>query len=523
MEIRGWYHDLQQEYDTINRLTTVSLHANSKYRGVDDWVYAERGKPSSLGEIDADGYFVKPICTAIFNEEFNVTASNAWSDMGSDMAGELWNTVRGLAPYAGTVIEGLNKIVDEQKKLSDKDRAEIESSYAGVALMGLSKYAANFLTKGEISKEDAALRDNGENGEAWASKYLNSALTAQGSRYTLYQGTSTNFSNMTMKFTIIPKWSEDGYFLTVNEQLQELYPYFFGEYVPADFSKLFDKGSKSEYVASKLCWQRPPGGYQSDLQFLDAVQKGSLKLKIGAYYSLCNVVVDNISLNFSKQLVKNPKALFDNIGKSNLKFDINNQIVSPMSCDVMLTLRPCTKYSVDSLKNSIEGAGMISELNQVTDTLQNNLQAEMKKSLSAYEYIDYTPFKDGIKGKLYGTSNTISSLEVDKSINSDYINTATPIDEEVKPIDWQDMSVVEQLGDPESEEWLDSDLSDMVASDIDEFEWVDTDLLEMAASEAEEFEWEDTEFSDMLAGAPMDKEVFLQRFSKSLQGYIANN
>jgi hypothetical protein len=41
---------------------------------------------------------------------------------------------------------------------------------------------------------------------AGASEFLNSSLVVQGSRFTIYQGTNTDFANLSMKFTLFSDW-----------------------------------------------------------------------------------------------------------------------------------------------------------------------------------------------------------------------------------------------------------------------------------------------------------------------------
>lgn len=389
-EISGWYYDLQQKYDTVSRITTVSLHANSAYESKDSWSYAEKGcQHKKWGDVDEDGYFIKPLCTAILNEEMNVSANNKWSDMGEDMIGSTWDNFRThLAPFAPTVIEAIKNIVDQSDAtINDKD---LSNSTVANFMMGFAKMANKAFNGKGIHGGTA---DNSTNGEAWVAKYLNSALVSQGSRFTVYQGTDLNFSNMAMRFTLTPTWTEDGDFLTVHQQLKELYPYFFGEYVPADFHEVFGNtgatGAFADFIESKLSFQRPPGGYQSDHDNLDATQKGSLKLKLGAFYALCNVVVDNITLNFSKQLVKNPQLTYSNLDNKAISLKDPNLYISPFSCDVTLTLRPCTKYSDKALRSFVEGVGMLPELNQLASDLQTNLNSEKEVSNRLYkEYVN---------------------------------------------------------------------------------------------------------------------------------------
>lgn len=396
--LSGWYYDLFQDPGeepdkfNINRLTTVSLHANSRYLSKDNWAYSEitcnrdqdlkkRGFDKKIGEdYDEDGYFYKPICTAVLQEDFQVTIQNMWSDMGDDKIGGFINSVRAnVAPFAGTVSAGLDKMLKDQQKLSKEDK----ESFMGKALTGLVELA-HYALVGEG-------KDNQNSGQGRAAKYLNSALLVNGSKFSIYQGSNLNFNNMGMRFTVIPKWDpETGIFVTVPQQLREMYRYFFGEFIGLDDVLLDAEKDKEEAkkegreqnalfrneLASRITWQRPPGGYQADMSQLDAVQKGSLKLKIGGNYSICNVVVESAALTFSKQMVKNPRTTYERL--HNVGNVSGTDYLTPLSCDVNLMLRPCTRYSDQTFKSIIEGAGMMQEREELADKVLNNLKEGME-------------------------------------------------------------------------------------------------------------------------------------------------
>jgi len=429
--LSGWYYDLYQnimdpteedpEKTGINRLTTISLHANSVYISKDNWAYSEiannrdkmvhqRDLDPNIGEMyDEDGYFYKPICTAVLQEDFQVTVQNQWSDMGDDKLGGFVNSLRAnLAPFAGTVSEGLQKMVHSQQELIDSMSDEEKNSVTGQIITSLAWMAdkANGLVNGEG-------KDNSNHGEGRAAKYLNSALLINGSRFSIYQGSNLNFNNMGMRFTVIPKWDpETGVFITVPQQLRDMYMYFFGEYLQMDdilkdedffveaessTKKEGDKkdGKKQDRseILSRITWQRPPGGYQADMSQLDAVQKGSLKLKIGGLYTICNVVVESASLTFSKQMVKNPRATFDTLmGNDQIG---GSDYLTPLSCDVNLMLRPCTRYSDQTFKSIIEGAGMQKEKEDLAKLLVDNIKHGMEdyiKSSPSYLVYPYDNF-----------------------------------------------------------------------------------------------------------------------------------
>jgi hypothetical protein len=83
-------------------------------------------------------------------------------------------------------------------------------------------------------------------------------------------------------------------------------------------------------------------GFKANIKNVDVVQEGTLLLKFGAYYMIDNLVVENATFNFSKQMTKNPQG-YHNYG----------EILSPLYCEVTIQLRPATKYSDISLKKFV--------------------------------------------------------------------------------------------------------------------------------------------------------------------------
>ena len=75
-------------------------------------------------------------------------------------------------------------------------------------------------------------------------------------------------------------------------------------------------------------------------QQYDIIQQGTLKLKIGSLYSISNLVCNDANLVFSRQMVK-------------LKNQNGNIELSPLYCDVAISLRPVSKYSEKLLKSLV--------------------------------------------------------------------------------------------------------------------------------------------------------------------------
>jgi len=320
----GWYYDNQ----TNNPLMSVNLMTNSYYNTV-----------SEKWEIDEDGrYFVLlDSCRSILHEDFQVQINNNFSDVGQDLVGDtISSTIRNIAPYANLANEGLNIILSKKNELMKNQTFKelVEDTFFGNAIStGLDK--AGKLQK--FMKESNMDIMN----------FLNSKIITQGTQFTYYGGTSINFGNLSIKFTIFPKLI-DGIMMSVTDQINELYPYFMGKLVNFSDSQIlpeqltigdtiFNSNSLNEYIKV----QKAPLGYKSVNENIDLYrhgcgQKGTFKLLIGSYYKIGNLVLVDASLSFSKYMTKlyNPSA---------------GEEISPLYCDVILSFRPSTKYSHESL------------------------------------------------------------------------------------------------------------------------------------------------------------------------------
>lgn len=254
-------------------------------------------------------YRAKPLVTSILSEDFQVEIGNQWSDAGGTNSIEsLFNSLKSSAPYTKEIAGGMSKLVDQiSGSLKEKGK---EDSWLGKA-SNFASYLAN------RSKDSANL--------------LNSALIVQGTRFSYYGGTQTNFGNLTMRFTLFADWvygydptsqSTGWYFRTVHDQLQEIYPYAVGKYssIDPDVIKAWEEATgKSagdtgkavgnavdKTIATFFGWQNPPGGFQSDVRSLDTCQKGTLRLVLGGYYTAENLIISGMSVNFSKTMTKIP-------------------------------------------------------------------------------------------------------------------------------------------------------------------------------------------------------------------------
>ena len=361
VKLTGWYYDLQTD-PTENRLTCVSLHPNSMKVG-EDWDEIKDGidEDDDIACYPKNKYRKKPICTAIVNEDFSVSISNSWSDFGGDMLGQMWDSIKPLAPYAGAAQNAIERAVEQYKNL-DRSSTAYKNIQESKLSMALEQIAERIVEKDE----------NG-NYKTDIAEYLNRSLVIQGTRFSYYSGTGTSFGSLNMKFTIFPKW-EGNTFITVNKQVEEIFPYVMGEYVLEHFDTIPD-------LDGMVGWQKPPAGFKADTKFVDNIQFGTLKLKIGPYFSLTNLVCENATFTYSKQMVKRPKGSEQETASDEPFSDL----ISPFYCEVSLQLKPATKYSEKSVKNFVYGRCNERTLCDTNDKLIGDLNSEMGRLSGIYD------------------------------------------------------------------------------------------------------------------------------------------
>ena len=361
--ISGFYYDQQLE----NPVLRVSLHPNTVYVKADgaaagEWkevAYPE--ETTEVPEVKIWKYSTIPIAVALCNEDFSVDIVNTWTDFGGDPIGNMWNDNKASAPYMREFAKGLADI---------SSKTESYLQHTDTELSNLSKGAFELI--GAISKFGAkSLKEQ--------AKYLSRALIVKGTRFSYYSGTGIAFGNLIMKFTLFPKW-EGSTFVSVIDQVQGIMPYIIGDYI--DVTELGD-GDLGEFVKKFASWQLPPGGFESEIQDVDIVQKGTLKLRFGTFYALDNLVINNCNLTFSKTMVKNPSS-------------ITGPDLTPMYCDVTLSLRPATKYSKNKLIQFVDAksgkdpatksylelvnTNIGQSLKQTKDKINNELRTHIQKS-----------------------------------------------------------------------------------------------------------------------------------------------
>jgi hypothetical protein len=194
--------------------------------------------------------------------------------------------------------------------------------------------------------------------------YLNRALVVQGTRFSYYSGSGTSFGNLMMKFTLFPTFNGTEY-ITVDKQVDKILPYCIGKYVTGTDGLKVDDKETQNIIDNMIAWQKPPGGFKANVKNVDVIQEGTLMLRFGAYYAITNLVVENASFNFSKQMTKKPDPT------------LSGEILSPLYCDVTIQLRPATKYSDKSLKEFVLSRGSTKTLKQVTTDLKKVLEPNL--------------------------------------------------------------------------------------------------------------------------------------------------
>ena len=388
-----WFYDNQ----LLDRMTSVSLHANTYLDSNRKWRKFE--KNDKTGGIDAGGYCLAPLCTSILSEDFQVSISNTWNEVGGDPISGMWDQmVRPIAPYAKyakDIIADVGKNID---KWGAKNTDKITNT-----TRELTRWAGQ---TGEY------MRTHGEE----AIDYMNSVLISQGTRFSYYSGSGVSFGNLQMRFTMFPIWAEEGNnytFLSVPQQLELLFPYVMGTYTRLNLGMKdgkpvahdangADKNLDEDY-STLLGWQHPPAGYQAVYEDIDKNGiKGTLKLRIGSFYVLESLVCDSMSFNLSRQMVKRPmsdngegagwsgllKSRNGGDGDSAKKMIEDHLAFSPLFADVILSFRPATKYSDNTMRRFIYGLNISGDANEggkeASNLMKQNLEDEIKRISDTY-------------------------------------------------------------------------------------------------------------------------------------------
>lgn len=341
MATHGFYYDSQKK----NKKTSITLHANTQRDDNGEWI-SWAGETFPAPETGGPAYGKDPICSGILTEDFGVSINNNWGeqDLGNAIQ-DLWNTtLRPFAPYAKEVSKAFHEL--KGKKVENEQDSK----------------AVDAIQKGVDIATDVA---------DFAKKHLNYALVVQGFRFTYFNGGSTNFKNLSLRFTLFPDWFDDE-FLTVHQQIDKFMPYCISEYVPfsdelSGITSLSDKAK--ELVTSFAAWQKPPAGFEAGTKSVDVVQKGTLRLNIGLSYCIENLVVSDCNIELSKMMSKYA--------------DENGDVkITPLYADVYIQLQPASMYSDRMFKTFTSGDSMKEIIQKEEDDLKDKMKEQVDKNKS---------------------------------------------------------------------------------------------------------------------------------------------
>lgn len=376
-----WYYDNQM----LDKMTSVSLHANTYLSDAGKWE-----KYGSTGT-DKGGYNKIPLCTSILSEDFQVSIANTWTDNTGDPVGSLWSgQVQPFAAYAGFAKDALRTIGAK----ADTWRESRGNNFDPISKEDVLGKGNGFNLSDSASVAISNLGNWVERHGNNIQDYMNSALISQGTRFTYYSGTGINFGNLQMRFTMFPIWTNNGNFKTVPQQLEDLFPYVIGKYENVYMytgEETGSDGKQKEYFSTLLGWQHPPGGYQATYEDIDKKGiKGTLKLRIGPYYVLESLICENMSFTLSKQMVKRPEN--DKSGSSwfGLTAKAADQFrFSPLFADVIMSFRPATKYSDNSMRRFIYGLNMGGDADnergsEASSEMESGIKDEVKRLRDIY-------------------------------------------------------------------------------------------------------------------------------------------
>lgn len=340
----GFYYDIQLN----NPMLMVTLHANTKK--------SSEGPKYSMPwpgttEKDSAGidypYGEDPICRSVISEDFQVSISNNVSDFGGDPLGGLWNSV--VKPYSAYLAdtEVASDIDFITGKLSEMATNWQNSEQAKVS-NGEKESLATKISRltGETAKwVHEMFQSNEKGGISKAAAIASRTLIVQGTQFSYYAGTGTDLGTLTMKFVVFSGYDNQGQYHTVAEQLQELEWYVGGEYKPCSQAAGEGDGASSsmpQFISKFASWQLAPGGYIAGIKNINEVQYGTLKLRVGPFYAIENLIIAGAQYNYSKTMCKVPKTG-------------DNTTLDPLFCEVTLNLKPVTKFSADAVFSFANG------------------------------------------------------------------------------------------------------------------------------------------------------------------------
>lgn len=294
---RGFYYDSQLE----DPFLSISLHPNTyKDLFTGKWkLYSEKESLSPTMGGDNDRYSKYPIARCIMTEDFTYSINNNWTDYnGGNPIENIFDQFKPYAPILGKGSESLKK---------------------GIESLAGKNYGSSIVDMATgFGEKVAKIMGNGSN-------FLNNALMVQGTRFTYYSGSSVNFNNMELKFTVFSDWVEDQSgsskdtdkkikFQPVEDYISKLNDYVFGDYHPTGFKTGLE--NVDNFIKEYVGYQTPPGGFTMDTQQitskgLNVILPGTMRLNIGGRYAISNLIIKNMSVNLSKVQAKDPRRGYD--------------------------------------------------------------------------------------------------------------------------------------------------------------------------------------------------------------------
>lgn len=337
----GFYYDSQ----LVDPFLSISLHANTVKKG-NEWVWytGETLDPVSDSE-GSTHYMAEPLARCIMPEDLVYSIGNNFTDWnGGNMLESMFESFKPYAPILSKAAEGLEKGAGEVDK---------ENNFGGAIVKTLGNFA-----KGAAPWMKSA------------SQFLNKALLVQGTRFAYYNGTSFNFNNLEMKYTVFSDYIADGSFLSVEDYIKKIAPYVMGEYHPVtNYLKTTGNATADKFLHDYVGFQDPPAGFTMDTKNLNNVLKGTMRLNIGGLWAIENLVIKNMNVVLSKVQAKDP---------------IIPGNVIPMYADITLQLAPASMIVDTGYSNIVNHKGLVNIRDAAKEsyaseleTLKTNLKSEL--------------------------------------------------------------------------------------------------------------------------------------------------
>lgn len=319
--------------------------------------YKPRKGNTTQVDLSYSRYYAEPICTSLFTEDFNFSINNEWSNFdGGNAIEDLFKGMKPMAPFLDKIGDAIPKALETMQG---------DGSFGSSIVSTIGGWAKSL---GGLGKK--------------ISTNMNKALYIQGTRFSMYNGSSTAFGSLNMRFTILSDWkplypgSSDVVFMTVYDQLNRIYPYWMGVFehnvgglgLPTEVIKSFGSETLGKeldnFVDEMVGWQSPPAGFRTVNKNIDIRQKGTLRMVFGGYYTLDNLVIRNVNVSVSRQLCKHP---------------ITGNTI-PLYADVQIDLTPASVYTDRSVARILNNSGMQEIIANIDEAREKQEAVKQKKN-----------------------------------------------------------------------------------------------------------------------------------------------